>query len=91
VRNLNNISTGVSSSGCHIASLIVLCHPDAFAEILKLIEAIPVASVPEQDPVGKLIVLIEAADEKQLMEPIRSIETFPGVISTSLVFHQIDH
>ena len=91
MRNLKDISTGISSSGCHIASLIVLCHPETVTATVRAIEALADASVPEQDPSGKLIVLLEATDEKRLMEPIGVIEHLPGVISTSFVFHQIDH
>lgn len=74
----------------HIASLVVHCRPERMAEVAKAINALPAASVPERDPQGKLVVLLEAGGEKQLVDSVSEIERLPGVIGAGLVFHQID-
>ena len=90
MRNHRAIHAPDSEDACHIASLIVLCRPECLVETEAAITALPTASVPEADPLGKLIVLLEASGEGELVNSIRDIEQLPGVISASMVFHQID-
>ena len=81
---------GGSLSRCHIASLVVQCLPRNYDSTRAAIEALDGAEVPESDPAGKLVVLIEAASEPALLNCIRNIEHTPGVISANLVYHQLD-
>ncbi|GAB3292053.1 chaperone NapD [Parahaliea aestuarii] len=74
----------------HIASLIVHCQPGHFAVAEAALQALPDVDVPASDPRGKLIVLLEVPDDATMMARIASIETIPGVISTTLVFHQAE-
>ena len=74
----------------HIASLVVHCRPERLADIADSIDALEGASVPERDPQGKLVVLLEAGSEKHLVGTVSLIEQLSGVIGTGLVFHQID-
>jgi nitrate reductase NapD len=79
-----------NTNSCHIASMIVQCLPEKLSTTAAHIEAIPNLTVPERDDRGKLIVLIEAHGESQLMDRISKIEATSGVISANLVYHQID-
>jgi len=80
-----------NKKNCHIASMLVQCLPEKLAATAAALEAIDGISVPERDACGKLVVLIEAQGEAQLMECITHIESTRGVISASLVYHQIDN
>lgn len=76
--------------GVHISSLVVHCRPDAIDTVIAAITDLPEADVPEYSVEGKLVVLLETANEGVIMERIGSIENLPGVISAALVYHQID-
>jgi len=71
----------------HIASLIVHCDTCRSNEISDLITSLPYAEVHEIDVPGKLVVLLEADNERQISEQMNSISVSTGVYSTSLVYH----
>ncbi|WP_082850109.1 chaperone NapD [Halioglobus sp. HI00S01] len=50
----------------------------------------PEASVPQHSDEGKLVVLLETANESVIMERISSFEHLSGVINVAMVYHQID-
>jgi nitrate reductase NapD len=75
---------------CHIASLVVLCPPTQLDRVITHIESLPGLSVPESDPRGKLVTLMERPDGDSLLRSIRAVEALPGVLSTTLVYHQVD-
>lgn len=74
----------------HVASLVVHCRPELFDDVVQRIESEDGLSVPQSDPTGKMVVLLEAQDEGHLTRGIQLIEQLPGVASTNLIFHQID-
>lgn len=79
-----------SGTGVHISSLVVHCRPERMGTVIPAIEAIPDATVPEHSEAGKLVVLLETANEGAVMERISALEALSGVISVALVYHQID-
>ena len=76
--------------GAHISSLVVHCRPDVLDSVKQRIEAMPEAEVPRHNDEGKLVVLLETANEGRIMERISAIEQLPGVINAALVYHEID-
>ena len=74
----------------HIVSLVVHCHPGKLADAEVALQSLPNVEVPASEPSGKLIVLLEVVDDSAVMARISSIESIPGVISTTLVFHQAE-
>ena len=84
------ISGATSHTACHISSLVVHCRPEAMTAAIKHIEAMPHAEVPESDPNGKFVVLLETEDESTVLEGISQIQQLRGVINATLVYHQID-
>jgi nitrate reductase NapD len=79
-----------AGGGVYVSSLVVHCRPELIATIIPAIEALPDASVPEHSEAGKLVVLLETANEGAVMERISALEALSGVISVALVYHQID-
>ena len=75
---------------CHISSLVVHCLPDAMSTAISSIEAMPNMEVPESDPNGKFVVLLETEDESTILDDIGKIQELKGVINATLVYHQID-
>ncbi len=82
--------SGSVPESCHIVSLVVQCLPEKLAATATAIEAIPGVEIPERDERGKLVVLMEMDSEADLLGNITRIESTPGVISATLVYHQID-
>jgi nitrate reductase NapD len=75
---------------CHISSLVVHCLPDAMHAVIRNIEAMPNMEVPESDPNGKFVVLLETEDESTILDGIGHIQGLKGVINATLAYHQID-
>ena len=74
----------------HIASLVVHCRPEKLAAANAQISALPNVEIPASDERAKLVVLMEMHDESELLRRIDEIEAVPGVVSATLVFHQVD-
>ena len=84
------ISGGAAGKSCHISSLVIHCLPGSMAAAITFIQAMPNAEVPESNPNGKFVVLLETEDESTIMESIGQIQALRGVINATLVYHQID-
>ena len=80
-----------SNSEVHISSLVVHCRVDSISPVMEAIAAMPGAEVPEYNEQGKLVVLLETSGQAGIMKHISEIESLPGVISSALVYHQIDN
>ena len=68
---------------------IALVHQHLFL-VAYDIERLSGLSVPERDARGKLVALIEVPSEVAILEAIRGVEAVAGVLSASLVYHQVD-
>ncbi len=78
------------SGAAHIASLLVQCQPERLDALAADLDALEGTEVPARDEQGKLIVLLELPTEYALLERTREIENLPGVISVTLVYHELD-
>lgn len=74
----------------HISSLVVLCRPEVLNAAKAEIEHFEFAEVHAVDESGKIIVVLESACQKGLLNHIDMIETVSGVISATMVYHQVD-
>ncbi|WP_321340284.1 chaperone NapD [Breoghania sp.] len=74
----------------HIASLLVQSMPDRCAAVEEEISQIPKAEIAHRDGQGRLIVILETASEAEIVKALIDIQLFTGVVSASLVYHQMD-
>ncbi len=74
----------------HISSMVVLCRPDALENAVTQIKANPLAEVHAVDENGKIIVVLETPSEQNILDGIQELENIDGVISATLVYHQVD-
>jgi|TARA_B100000745_G_scaffold293313_2_gene235106 nitrate reductase NapD len=74
----------------HISSLVVHALPESLETITKAINQSPVTSVEIADSSGKLVVLLETAHQKAILDEMDKIQQLAGVINTSLIYHHID-
>ena len=74
----------------HISSLVVHGRPNEIGAIRRAVEALPGAEVHGVGPTGKMVVTLETAVEQDILSRIDEINLIDGVISTALVYHQVD-
>ena len=84
------IGGAAATPSTHIASLVVRCRPERLQEAQAAISAMPAIEVPASNDHTKMVVLLEMTDESELLGGISRIESTPGVVSATLVFHQVD-
>ena len=73
----------------HIASLVVLAHPELFEAVkanLRLLEGV---ELHQESPAGKLVVVLEMEEESEISQRISEINCLPGVLNAALVYHEI--
>ncbi len=73
----------------HFASVIVQAVPTSGDAVEMAIRAIPEADVFARES-GKIVAVIESADERRISEVIDQLNRLDGVLSASLVFHQTE-
>ncbi|QUM76411.1 chaperone NapD [Moritella sp. 24] len=74
----------------HISSLIIHVKPESLLDVKNKIAAIPEAEIYGDSEEGKIIVVLETANQKFVTDIIDNINNLEHVLSTSLVFHQIE-
>ncbi|MBH3426537.1 chaperone NapD [Pseudomonas alkylphenolica] len=73
----------------HIASLVVLARPellDAVKANLRLLDGL---ELHQESAAGKLVVVLEANHENQILQRIDQINNLPGVLNAALIYHEL--
>ncbi|MBU0901755.1 MULTISPECIES: chaperone NapD [Pseudomonas] len=73
----------------HIASLLVHARPEQFEAVKANLSLLDGVELHQQSPLGKLVVVLETADEQQILERIDQISNLPGVLNAALVYHEL--
>lgn len=73
----------------HIASFIVRARPEIAAAVAARLVITPETEVHAVDA-GKIILVVEAANETALADRMDEIRNDPDVLMVSLVYHQMD-
>jgi periplasmic nitrate reductase NapD len=79
----------VTPPGTEIASVLVQARPDRLTEVEARIAALDGCEIHGRDPVGKLVVVIEAK-AGAIGSTLNTIALLPHVFSAALVFHAND-
>ncbi|WP_413699211.1 chaperone NapD [Psychromonas sp. KJ10-10] len=74
----------------HVSSLIVHVNIKKVDSIQASINLLNGAEVITISPEGKAIVVLEAPNQKQIMDVIDNINEIDGVINTGLVYHEFE-
>lgn len=80
----------MSLSEVHISSLVVHCAPEHLFEIKAQIAAHENAEIYGDSPEGKIVVVLETETQGFITDTIETINNLPNVLSTALVYHQIE-
>ncbi len=71
----------------HIASLLVQATPAGMTAVRELVAAMPAAEIHETAHPGKLAVVLESADSRELAHATSELQHLSGVLTVSIVAH----
>lgn len=74
----------------HISSLLIQIRPVQLASVKAVLETWPGLELHAADLSGRLIVTLETAGERAIVEFLDRIHSEPGVLSANLVYHHIE-
>ncbi len=74
----------------HISSLVVHVLPEHLNVVKAQIEQFDNAEIYADSPEGKIVVVLETAHQGFITDTIDAINQLPNVLSTVLVYHQIE-
>ena len=74
----------------HISSMVVHAMPDYLLDVKRNIEELPGTEIHAESPSGKLVVVLESQTQTYITDVIEKIACLDHVLSTALVYHQIE-
>ncbi len=74
----------------HISSMVVLANPNGLQSVKNNIESLQGVEIHGESDSGKLVVVLESDSQTHITDVIEKINNFRHVLSTSLVYHQIE-
>jgi len=80
----------ITPPGGEIASILVQARPERLTGVEAAIAALAGCEIYCRDPLGKLVVVVDAPNPGSLGTTLNTIALLPDVYSASLVFHAID-
>jgi nitrate reductase NapD len=80
----------MSQHEVHISSLVVHAMPNHLQTVKTHIENLPGTEIHAQSPNGKLVVVLESQTQTYITDVIEKIACLDHVLSTALVYHQIE-
>jgi len=78
-------------SSCCISSVVVQTLPDLLPMVRKRLTAIPDADVFAESDEGKLVLVLDTADNHSAADKISDIQRQAGVLSATLIYQYDDH
>lgn len=73
----------------HIASLLVHARPQYLTSLKDNLRLLPGLELHQESPEGKLVVVLEAESESQILTRLEQINSLPGVLNAALVYHEM--
>ena len=75
----------------HISSMVVHARPDYLSIVKNNIRRLSGTEIHAESDNGKLVVVLETQDQGYITDTIEKINNLEYVLSTSLVYHQIEY
>ena len=73
-----------------ISSLVVRTRPERLARVQDRINAIPEAEVYGEHEDGRLVVVLDTADNRKAADTITDIQNQPDILSATLIYQYDD-
>lgn len=74
----------------NISGIVVHAHPDKVGEVSALLDAIPGVEIHGASEIGKLVVTLEKADDRESADTYERIGNLPGVLAVAMVYHHFE-
>lgn len=74
----------------HITSLVIHAAQQHQPQLQQQISALAGAEVHTCTDDGKMIVTVEAESQQAILDQVEAINGLRGVLSSSLIYHQVD-
>lgn len=74
----------------NISGVLVRAYPEHVQNISKVLTQIEGVEVHGSSEDGRMVVTVEQDDTKDLSNLIASMNDVPGVLSTSMIYHQFE-
>ena len=78
------------SAELHIASCVAYARPEAVEAIAAAIRATGIAEVPAQDGRGRLVILIEGRNTRDVLDVIDAVRAMDGVLAVHLAYQHAE-
>jgi nitrate reductase NapD len=74
----------------NLSGILVMTRPENLPGVAAELNALPGVEVHQQDPVGRLVVVLEADKVRAEADGLRQIQAVPGVLMAEMVFHYFE-
>ncbi|MBS4097653.1 MAG: chaperone NapD [Sulfuricella sp.] len=74
----------------NISGIIVHADPKKLENVRTQLESIPGVEIHAATELGKLVVTLDKADDRETTDTYEQISRLPGVLSTAMVYHHFE-
>jgi len=74
----------------NLSGILVMTHPENLPRVVTELNALPGVEVHQQDPIGRVVVVLEAETVREETDGLRRIQAVPGVLMAEMVFHYFE-
>ena len=79
----------MTNNALHKASLRVHCRPELIEAVKKNLALLPGLELHQESAAGKVVVVLEAEHESQILSTIDHIQQLPGVLNAARIYHEL--
>ena len=80
----------MSGDEIHIASCVAFARPDAVEAVVQAIRASGIAEVPRHDASGRIVVLVERASAREVLDVMDAVRALDGVLAVHLAYQHAE-
>lgn len=80
---------GVGQEPINLVSMVMMVRPERLAGFKQQIASVEGAEIHVASAEGKLVVTVEAEDQRSLLQRIETLQNLDGLVSSNLVYHQV--
>lgn len=73
----------------NLVSMVMMTRPERLTGFKALIASVDGAEIHVASAEGKLVVTVEADDQRSLLQRIETLQNLEGLVSSNLVYHQV--
>ncbi|AFN77308.1 chaperone NapD [Stutzerimonas nitrititolerans] len=73
----------------HITSLLVHCRPEQMTAVKANLALLPGLELHQESAAGKVVVVLEAEHESQILKTLEQIQNLPGVLNAAMIYHEL--